>query len=187
VSAPSAATVGAQAPKHAPADAEQRAVPAHAHELAAQLSTLFQRDVEIVKRLNDAHQRLANANERLYSRLAPDAFGLIYDRAATAPGTSPLAALSRNGGPDANSPMLEALRQIHWQIHQAFCAYQHACEQRRQLAVDVGELSHQLTQTLCAAGWSADQARHANVHELASSNRPALHVDRGDYAAERPA
>ncbi len=84
--------------------------------------------------------------------------------------------------------MLEALQQIHWQIHRAFCAYQHAAEQRRQLAIDVGELSQQLTQALCAAGWSADQARHANVHELASPNpRPALHADRGDYAAERPA
>ena len=71
---------------------------------------------------------------------------------------------------------------------QAFCAYQHAAEQRRQLAVDVGELSQQLTQTLCAAGWSADQARHANVHQLASPKlRPALHADRGDYAAQRPA
>ena len=122
-------------------------------QLAAQLSTLFQRDVEIVKRLNDAHHRLANANEQLCSGLAPDAFGLIYD-AATAVGTSPIAALIRDGGPAANSPMLEALQQIHWQIHRAFCAYQHAGEQRRQLAVDVGELSQQLTQALCAAGWS---------------------------------
>jgi hypothetical protein len=83
---------------------------------------------------------------------------------------------------------LEALQQIHRQIHRAFCAYQHAAEQRRQLAIDVGELSQQLTQALCAAGWSADQARHTNVHKLARPNlRPALNVDRGDYAAERPA
>ena len=54
--------------------------------------------------------------------------------------------------------------------------------------IDVGELSQQLTQALCAAGWSADQARHANVHQLASPilDRP-LDADRGDYAAERPA
>ena len=64
---------------------------------------------------------------------------------------------------------------IHHQVHRAFCAYQHASEQRRQLAVDVGELSEQLTRALCAAGWSTDQARHANVHQLASPNlRPPL-------------
>ena len=38
---------------------DDRAVPAHARELAARLSALFQRDVEIVKQLNDAHHRLA--------------------------------------------------------------------------------------------------------------------------------
>lgn len=63
-----------------------------------------------------------------------------------------------------------------------------AAEQRRQLAIDVGEFSQQLTQALCAVGWSADQARRANVHQLASPtlDRP-LDADRGDYAAERPA
>ena len=184
----STATAGADAPEHAPAGAEQRAVPAHARELAAQLSTLFQRDVEIVQRLNDAHRRLHDANERLSSRLPPDAFGLIHDATAAAVRTSPIAALLRDGRLAANSPMLAALQHTRWQIHRAFCAYQHAAEQRRQLAIDVGELSHQLTQALCAAGWSTDHAQHANVHELARSNlRPALHVDRDDYAAQRPA
>jgi hypothetical protein len=143
-------------------------VPAHARQLAAQLSALFQRDVEIVERLNDAHHRLAQANEQLYTGLAPDAFGLAHhDTGAAAIGTSPIAALIRDGGPTANSPMLETLQRIHWQIHRALCAYQAASEQRRQLAVDVGELSHQLTHALCAAGWSAPQARQANVHQLA--------------------
>ena len=188
MNAASTATASAQAPEHTPARAQHGAVPAHARELAAQLSTLFQRDVEIVQLLNDAQRHLANANERLWSGLAPDAFGLIHDGAAAAVGTSPIAALLRDGGPTANSQMLEALQQIHRQIHRAFCAYQHAAEQRRQLAIDIGELSQQLTQALCAAGWSADQARHTNVHKLARPNlRPALHVDRGDYAAERPA
>jgi hypothetical protein len=147
-----------------------RAVPAHARELAARLSALFERDVEIVKRLNDAQRRLANANERLYSGLAPDAFGLLYDdNAAAAIGTSPIAALIRDGGPAANSAMLEALQQVRWKIHRAFCAYQHAAEQRRQLAIEVGERSQQLTEALCAAGWSAHEAQQANVHELAKA------------------
>jgi hypothetical protein len=117
--------------EHAPTRAQH--VPAHARHVAAQLSALFDRDMEIVKQLNDAHHRHQVANEQL--RLASDAL---------------------DGSP-----------QIHWQIHRAFGAYQHAAEQRRQLAVDVGELAHQLTQTLCAAGWSTDQAQRANVHQLA--------------------
>jgi hypothetical protein len=146
---------------------DDRAVPAHARELAAQLSALFQHDVEIVKQLNDAHDRLADANERLWSGLAPDAFGVLRDRAAAAIGTSPIAALTGDGGLAANSAMLDALQQVRWTIHRAFCRYQLACEERRQLAVEVGELSQQLTDALRAAGWSALEAQQVNVHELA--------------------
>jgi hypothetical protein len=170
MSAASAAAASAQPPGLTPASADHRAVPAHARQLAAQLSALFDRDVEIAERLNDAQRLLAGANERLWSGLAPDAFGLIDDRAAAATiGSSPIAALIRDGGPTANSPMLEALKQARWQIHRGFCQYQSACEERRQLAFEVGELSQQLTQALSAAGWSTDQARHANVHELAKA------------------
>jgi hypothetical protein len=76
VSAVNAAAGSAQAPALAVAGINDRAVPTHARELTARLSALFERDVEIVKRLGDAQHRLANANERLYSGLAPDAFGL---------------------------------------------------------------------------------------------------------------
>jgi type II secretory pathway component PulF len=54
------------------------------------------------------------------------------------------------------------------QIRRALYAYQHAAEQRRQLAVDVGELSQQLADTLTAAGHTREQARSANVHQLAT-------------------
>ena len=57
---------------------------------------------------------------------------------------------------------------VRQQIHRAFCAYQRASEQRRQLAVDVGELSQQLTDALTAAGYHPQHARSANVHELAA-------------------
>jgi hypothetical protein len=60
---------------------------------------------------------------------------------------------------------------VHWQIHGAFCDYQHAAEQRRQLAVDVGELAQQLADALHAAGWTVEQARAANVHHLATRAR----------------
>jgi hypothetical protein len=57
---------------------------------------------------------------------------------------------------------------IHHQVDRAFGAYQSASEERRQLAVEVGELSQQLADTLTAAGYSRRQARAANVHELAA-------------------
>jgi hypothetical protein len=144
-------------------------VPVHARQLAARLSTLFNRDVQIVKRLNDAHHRLQQASERLCSGPAPDGFGLTNDNTAAAIGQNPIATLIHDGGPIATSQLLEALKQAQWQIHRSFCQYQSASEERRQLAFDVGELSQQLTQALSAAGWSADQTRNANVHQLAGA------------------
>jgi hypothetical protein len=107
-------------------------VPDHARELAARLAGLFGADQEIVVRLNDAHHRLAAANDRLW----------------TSPATDPAG--------------------IHEQIRCAFCAYQHASEERRRLAVDVGELAQQLADALTAGGYSRQQARSANVHALAA-------------------
>jgi hypothetical protein len=151
-------------------------VPDRARGLAGRLSALFERDVEIVKRLNDAHRRLHGANERLWCGLAADAFGLVYDGAAPA-GQSQIAKLmagvSAAGGRDAQTEVLAALQQIHWTIRSAFHAYQDACEERRQLAVEVGELSQQLSEVLCADGWSQDEALDADVHELARSARRA--------------
>jgi hypothetical protein len=147
-----------------------RAVPALARGLACRLSALFERDVEIVKRLTDAQHRLYDANERLWSGLSPDAFGLIYDGSAPA-GASQIVALMadvcRAGGPDIHAAALSVLAETHWAIRSGFHAYQAAGEERRQLAFDVGELSRQLTDALCAAGWSVDEARNADVHELA--------------------
>jgi hypothetical protein len=101
-------------------------VPAHARQLAAQLSALFDCDMEIVTRLDDAQRQLASANEHLWSGLAPDAFGLtLHDDNAAAIGQSPIATLIRDGGPAADSPMLQALKQARWQIHRASKRRQH--------------------------------------------------------------
>lgn len=144
--------------------------PDRARELAAQLSALFTRDVVIVERLNDAKRRLEQANDRLWSGLAPDALGLVYDGAGVAAiGRSEVASLMRDGGTAADTVMLEALQQIHATIHRALHQYQDACEERRQLAVEVGEYSQQLIEVLCAVGWRVDEARAANVHELAAA------------------
>jgi hypothetical protein len=145
-------------------------VPTRARELAARLSVLFERDVEIVRRLNDAQSRLRDANERLWSGLAPEVLGLVCDGVAPA-GQSEIAMLisdgcsARRAGSDAAA--LAVLQQVHWVIHRSFCAYQSACEERRQLAVDVGELSQQLTEVMCAAGFTVEDARRVDVHKLA--------------------
>ena len=49
---------------------------------------------------------------------------------------------------------LTAIQRVHWRIHRAFADYQAATEERRQLAVDVGELTRELVDVLTQAGWS---------------------------------
>ncbi|MGH2844357.1 MAG: hypothetical protein ACRDKL_12365 [Solirubrobacteraceae bacterium] len=114
------------------ATATAPAVPARAQTLAARLAGLFDADLQIIARLNDAHRRLAAANDRRWT-----------------------------------GPVLDPLG-LHHEVHSAFFAYQQAAEERRQLGFDVGELSQQLTDTLTNAGHTREQARSANVHELAA-------------------
>jgi hypothetical protein len=64
------------------------------------------------------------------------------------------------------------LGQIHWSIHRGFCDYRAACEERRQLAVDVGEVTAKFIEVLCGAGFSEDEARAASVHQLARPGEP---------------
>jgi len=145
-------------------------VPVRARALAARLAALFVRDARIAERLNDAQHRLQHANDRLWCGLARDAFGLIYDGAAPA-GQGQIATLAEGapgGGRACQTAVLKALQDAHWQVHRGFCQYQSACEERRQLAFEVGELSQQLTDALTSAGFSADDARNADVHQLAA-------------------
>lgn len=107
-------------------------IPAPARALASKLAALFEKDQQIVLRLNDAHRRLAAANDRLWT-----------------------------------DPAVDPLR-VHHEVHSAFCGYQQASEERRQLAVDLGELSQQLADELTAAGHPPEHARSANVHKLAA-------------------
>jgi hypothetical protein len=105
--------------------------PASARELAGRLSVLFERDVEIARRLNDAGRRLRAANE--------------------------------------SETMLGATGKARWTIDRAFRDYQAAAEERRQLAAGIGEVIRRFVDALVAAGWSEQQARAANVHELAGA------------------
>lgn len=144
----------------------QPAVSARARELATRLSALFDQDRRIAVRANDAQRRLRDANDRLWSGLAPDALGMIYDGAAPA-GDSEIATLT-GAGPASHTALLGALQETHWTIHRAFCAYQSACEERRGHAAEVGETIREFLDALIAAGWTEEQARNANVHQLAT-------------------
>jgi hypothetical protein len=143
-----------------------RVVPAQARTVAARLAALFDSDRQLAERLNAAQRRLRAANDQLSPEPALDPRWPACDRAAAnrQPATAPDPALARGVGAG----------RLHWEIHGAFCAYQHACEQRRQLAFEVGELAQQLTDALICVGWSKHDAERADVHQLASSTQPAI-------------
>ena len=162
-----------------PIGSRRPAVGARARELAARLSALFLADQAVAVRQADAQRRLTDANDRLCSGLAPDALGLIYDGAAPA-GHSQIAKLI-DAGPGSQTTLLGALQETHWQVHRAFCEYQSACEERRQLAADVGEAIRQFTRRARRGGLDRGQARNANVHQLAAGDRR-----RGDRAMSQP-
>ena len=110
--------------------------------------------------LSDAQHRLLGANDRLWSGLDPDVLGLgCGEVRRLAAGEGAIAerivdAAGGGDGTDVETAMLGALERVHWTIGRAFIDYQRAYEERRRLAVDVGELSAQLIEVLCAAGWS---------------------------------
>jgi hypothetical protein len=154
-----------------------RFVPADARRLAGELAVLFERGCRLADRLNEASRRLSSANGRLWSGVHPDAVALLYentDRHAIARGASVIAGVVvdavRAGAEEfeLETEVLLMLQQTHWSIHRAFADYRSVCEERRQLAVSVGELTLRLEDVLTAAGWPADAARRVDVHELAA-------------------
>lgn len=155
-----------------------REVSVGARELARRLSVLFESDVELVGRLNDAAQRLRCANDELWTGFHPDAAVVADEDGGRLVGGLIASSIARRliagrgsgeERPNDETALVGALQRTHWVIHRAFCDYQSACEQRRQLAVDVGELSRQLICELASAGWSEQAARGADVHELAGA------------------
>jgi hypothetical protein len=153
------------------------AVPEVARQLAAQLAETFEHDRQLAEQQNAAQHRLEAANAKLWSGLHPDALGLLYDDTAAVgayEGASVIAGQMlealRSGLPAAEveAAVLPTLQEAHWTIHRAFGDYQRGCEDRRQLAADVGELIAAFTAELIVAGWSEEQARNADVHQLAA-------------------
>lgn len=140
-------------------------VPDRARTLAAQLDALFAQDAALARRLNTAQQRLQAANDQLWWGLHPDGLAAVYGEH---PAAIDVAFAEHRSEVLGAADPLAAIQRVHWSIAGAFTAYQTAAEERRQLAADIGELIRQLVDALLAAGWSEQQARNANVHELAS-------------------
>ncbi len=149
-------------------------VPGAAQQLAGELADAFETDRGLAEQLTAAQHRLQAANDRLWSGLHPDALGLVYDGAPVSPGASAVAegvvdAAVRSGAAAAEveASVLGELQEVHWTIHRAFSEYQQLGEDRRHLAAEIGELIGGLGGELVAAGWSEEQARTADVHQLA--------------------
>jgi hypothetical protein len=143
-------------------------VPDRARQLAAELELRFAHDAKLAHELNDAHERLQRANDRLWSGLHSDVIAAVYDEH---PATVEIAVAENRsqvlGAPDP----LRALEETHWAIHQAHCDYQQVAEDRRHLAAATGETIRAFVDELVAAGWSEHEARNACVHDLASHRR----------------
>jgi hypothetical protein len=145
-----------------------RVAPAHARTVAGRLAALFDRDRQLAERLAAAHRRLRAANDRLGPGPAVD---LLWPDRAAPVADSALAAAPAVHHTTNQTAVAVASGQLHWEIHGAFWDYQQVSEQRRQLAFEVGELTQQLTDALTGAGWSADDARTADVYQLARQER----------------
>lgn len=142
-------------------------VPERAIKLAEQLDVMFAQDSELVRRLNAAQHGLQSANDRLWSGRHPDGLATVYGEHPAA--VEVAVAEHRSEVLSAVDP-LGAVQEVHWRVHRAFLTYQTAAEERRQLAGDIGETSRQFVDALVAIGWSEEQARNTNVHELATSD-----------------
>lgn len=153
------------------------AIPVEARQAAARLAELFDSDQQLAKRQNEALARLRAANDELWSGLHPDALGQLYDNAGASAeqATSRITATiadARAGGADEHgveTAVLQAVQEIHWRIHRASHDYQEASEDRRHLAADVGEQTTQLVAALVVVGWTEEQARGADVRQLAAA------------------
>jgi len=154
-------------------------VPEAGRQLAGRLADAFETDRTLAEQQNDCQDRLRAGNGQLWSGLHPDALGLLYDDTAAVgvyEGSSVITGRMidalRAGLPAAEieAAVLPGLQEAHWAIHRAFSDYQSISEDRRHLAAEIGELIAQLVAELVAVGWSEDQARNADVRELATAS-----------------
>ena len=153
-------------------------VPEVARRLASELADAFETDRGLAERLNACQDRLQVANGELWSGLHPDSLGLLNDdtsAAAVGEGSSVIAGLASDAirfehtVAEAEAALLPKLQEVHWTIHRAFSEHQRISGDRRHLAAEIGELIAAFVAELVAAGWSEDEARQADVHQLATA------------------
>jgi len=146
-------------------------VPETAQRLAGELADAFETDRGLAEQLKAAQHRLQTANSQLWSGLHPDALG-YDDTAAVDQGSSAIAAEivdavhADGSAAEVEASVLPRLQEAHWAIHRAFSEHQRLSEDRRHLAAEIGEL---IVSELVAAGWSEEQARNADVHQVATA------------------
>jgi hypothetical protein len=143
-----------------PPDSARRVVlGADVRVLADVLAALFERDRQLAVALNAAQRRLLAANERLTVAMP---VGAVLC-ALFGPADVDLGLAGRRPAVlDSESPVI-ALGEVAENIRRAFLVYQDTAEQRRQVAADIGETTVRLVDALMAAGFSAAQARRADV------------------------
>jgi hypothetical protein len=144
------------------------AITDEARALAAQLERQFGRDAELAKRLANAQRRLERANDRLWKGLHPDGLARVYGQHPAVGGHGvrrDSLGSARRGRPARGSPTRALERQ------EAFIDYQSAAQERRQLDADTGETIRHFVNELVATGWSEEQARSTNVHELPATTK----------------
>jgi hypothetical protein len=144
--------------------------PNRVRQLARELELRLAQHSELARKLNDAHDRLERANDRLWRGMHPDGVAVVYGERHAAGNVA--FATNRSEVLGASDP-LQAIQQIHWQIHKAHCDYQRVAEDRRRLAADIGEIIRTLLDELMAAGWSETEARDASIGALAGSHEEA--------------
>jgi hypothetical protein len=129
-----------------------------ARQLAARLADAFEQDRALAEQLNDCQDRLRAGNDRLWSGLHPDALGRVYDDTAGG-GVS-------QGSSAVAEQLLDALR-AGLPAAEVEASVLPGLQDRRHLAAEIGELIAGLVAELVAAGWPEDQARNADVQQLA--------------------
>ncbi len=144
-----------------------RVVPDRARGLARELASLFTRDRDLAIAQSEALQRLRDANDRLWSGLAPEGLEEVYG------GHPEFEAVSLEAAFHARSQVLESgdplagVQEVHWEIHRAMIDHQTAAEDRRHLASEIGEAIARFIDAPVDAGWTREDAERANVEELA--------------------
>lgn len=141
----------------------ERTVPNAARAHAWRLVEMFDRDQHLAVQLNEAQSRFLQALERLSPGLSAQALQGLYG-----PGGADLGA-----GAGARPAVLEdpspttALEEVADRLRRAHVDYAHRAEDRCLLGADIGETTAQLVAAMDAAGYSASEARTADVKDLA--------------------